>query len=174
MKYKGFWKKIDLYNDKKEGDMIGKGVKLDERGNYEYVFTKSSSGIHIVEVYLDDKLVLKGEYCILGMYNIQLSVWYWSWNIVFVNKKLIGLVVEKVKGYNKVIEDKFEEFERKDAELLHYFVGNDNFYIMHDNMDKLVKLGLYLVEGVWYFPIKKMNNDMHMVEYIIITKVLQY
>jgi hypothetical protein len=169
-KYKKFFDKLNSYYDSINEDMQHKINGLNNKNNYEYVFDQKN-GSHIVGVYLDDKLIMKAEYCCLGMYNVQLSVWYWSWTIAFVNNALIEAPIDKVKGFKEKINDKYEKFDKVEAEMLQYLLSNDSFYISIGNMDKIIKLGLYLIGGIWYFPVKK---DGDKVEYIIITKILQY
>jgi hypothetical protein len=151
--------------------------KLNNKQNYEFTFSKNNSD-QIVEVYLDNKLIMKGEYCTLGLYNIQLSVWYWSWNLVFLNKKLTELPIKKIKNFINEINDNYKKFDSEEAELMHYLLSNDNFFISFNHIEKLIKLSLYLTKSIWYFPIKQNENgnvgSNNTIQYIMITKVLQY
>ena len=151
----------DNYNLLKEN--ISK--KIDITKNYDYVFENN-----IVELYLDDKLKLKAEYNIIGMYNIPMSVWYWGWNIAFVNKKLLESI-KPIKAFETILNKDYAKFDKIEAEELHYLVSNDNFYVSGKNVDKIIKLALYLTKAIWYFPIKKESDK---VEYILITKILQF
>jgi hypothetical protein len=195
MSYKNFFDTINSYYNSVNTDIQKKITNLNNKKNYEYIFSKKSD-THTVEVYLDNKLILKGEYCILGLYNIQLSVWYWSWNIAFINKKLIELPINKIKNFIGEINDNYKKFNNEEAELMHYLLSNDNFYISSKHIEKLVKLSLYLTKSIWYFPIKQTNNNTdndttddsndyinndyinndspNTVQYIMITKILQY
>ncbi len=180
MSYKNFFETTNSYYDSINVSMQKKVPELNNKKNYEYVFSKTNN-IQSVEVYLDDKLVLKGEYCVLGLYDIRLSVWYWSWNMAFVNKKLTDLPIKKIKNFITEIDDNYKKFNNEEVEIIHYLIANDNFYIGTNNIDKIIKLSLYLTKGIWYFPIKRGNNDIdfdnngpNTVEYIMITKVLQY
>lgn len=166
--YKNFFVTVEKYYHENNDNMGAKIDGLDNKNNYKYHFQKNN----LVEVYLGDKLVMKGEYCTLGLYSIQLSVWYWSWAIAFINKQLIELPLEKVKKFVDVIDNKYEEFNKKEVEMLHYLVSNNNFYISNDKIDKIIKLGLYLTKSIWCFPIA--HNDKNQIEYILITKILQY
>ncbi len=176
MSYKKFFDKINSYYISINDDIQNKVKGLNNKNNYEYVFTKNDD-TQLIEVYLDDKFVLKAEYAILGLYNIQLSMWYWSWNIAFINKKLIELPTKKIKNFIDIINDNYDKFDKVDVETLHYLISNDNFYISNNNIDKIIKLSLYLTNGIWYFPIKQNNNDnddSNQLQYILITKILQY
>ena len=163
------------YNNLKE--TIEKKIDIDK--DYEYVFTDEN----IVEMYLDGKLKLKAEYNIIGLYNIPLSVWYWGWNIAFVNKNLT-VTINKIKEFLNIITkdtSSYSKFNKIEIEELHYVLSNDNFYISSSNIDKIIKLALYLTKGIWYFPVKysddKKQKDleqMDKIEYILITKILQF
>ena len=178
MSYKNFFNTTNSYYNSINNDMQNKVTNLNNKKNYEYIFSKNNN-VHTVEVYLDNKFILKGEYCILGLYNIQLSVWYWSWNMIFVNKKLIELPINKIKNFIEEINDNYKKFDNKEVELLHYLLTNNNFYISLSNIEKIIKLSLYLTKSIWYFPIKQTNNDQddestNTIQYILITKILQY
>ena len=129
-------------------------------------------------MYLNNKLKLKAEYCIAGLYNIPLSIWYWGWNIAFVNKQIIKPVLQ-IKEFSKVIMDNYKDFNKIEAEELYYVVSNNNFYISGDNINKVIKLTLYLTKAIWCFPVKYNNRkndtgEMDKIEYILITKILQF
>lgn len=173
MSYKKFFDNINSYYNSTNDDMQKKVHNLNNKNNYEYVFSKNDD-MQTVEIYLDNKFVLKAEYVILGLYNIQLSMWYWSWNIAFINKKLTELPINKIKSFINVLNDNYDKFNKVDAEMLHYLISNDNFYISNNNIDKIIKLGLYLTKSVWYFPIKQNDDNINQLEYILITKILQY
>ncbi len=174
MSYKKFFDTINSYYNSINDDIQEKVKDLSNKNNYEYVFSKNDD-IQLIEVYLDNKFILKAEYCVLGLYNIQLSMWYWSWNIAFINKKLIELPVKKIKNFISIIDDNYDKFDKVDVESLHYLISNDNFYISNSNIDKIIKLSLYLTKSIWYFPIKQNDNDeSNQLQYILITKILQY
>lgn len=166
-KYKKIFEKSDFYYNEINKDMQEKINGINNKKNYEYVFDKKN----IMSVYLDDKLVMKCEYSILGMYNVQLSVWYWSWAVAFINKSLIEMPIKKVKDFSKELDDNYNKFNKVDAEIIHYFLTNDNFYIAPSGIDKIIKLGLYLTKALWFFPVK-MDGDR--VQYVLVEKVLQY
>lgn len=162
------------YNNSKEH--IEK--KIDINKDYEYAFSDEN----IVEMYLDGKLKMKAEYNIIGLYNIPLSIWYWGWNIAFINKNLINATI-KIKEFLNVINDnkEYSKFNKTEIEELHYVLSNDNFYISSTNIDKIIKLALYLTKGIWVFPMKynddkkqKEMEHMDKIEYILITKILQF
>lgn len=168
----------NYFNDLKE--QISK--KIDINQNYEYVFSDNdnNNNINVVEIYLNDKLKLKAEYNIVGLYNIPLSTWYWGWNIAFVNKNLIKNIT-KIKDFVNTIEKDYDKFNKIEAEELHYVLSNDNFYVSGDNLDKIIKIALYLTKAIWYFPIKYSDHNaqtnfeqMDKIEYILITKILQF
>lgn len=158
-----------FYNNAKSS--IEKKINVD--ANFDFEFDNN-----IVKLYLGNKLKFKGEYNILGIYNIESSVWYWSWGISFINKALTNQVV-KIKEFSKELEDNYGQFDALEAEQLYYLISNNNFYISNINIDKIIKLGMFLTNGIWIFPYKKNKNDsdgkqFDTIEYILITKILQF
>jgi hypothetical protein len=158
-------------------EKISKKIELDN--DFEYIFTEQNN-YHTVEIVLEGQVKIKGEYNIVGMYNIPLSVWYWGWNIAFINKKLIEKL-DNIKNFLDSLEENFKDLNGKEAEEIHYLLSNDNFYTTSENIDKLIKLVLYITNAVWCFPIKhtqsnlkKNTDEMDRTDYIIVTKILQY
>lgn len=150
--------------------------KIDLKQNYNFNFIEENNK-NIVEIYADKKLKLKAEYNIVGLYNIPLSIWYWSWNIAFLNKDLFT-ELGKIKMFSKSLDDKFDQFDTKEAEELHYLLANDNYYISSGNIEKLIKIVLYITKGLWIFPLNHSDKKegleyLDRIEYILITKILQ-
>jgi len=172
-----FYAKVNDYYNKHKDD-IAKKIQLSDK--YEFVFAVNND-VDIVEVYLDGKVKMRAEYNIIGMYNIALSVWYWGWNIAFVNKKLIENIVP-IKEFVGTLTKQYMSFGKGEADELHYILTNDNFYVSGEHIDKMMRFVLYQANGIWYFPIKhigenkkpSVNEPMDKIEYILITKIIQF
>lgn len=170
MEYKKIVKLIDSNYDKSYEKIKKIITNIDDKQNYTYKYVDDN----IIEIFIKDKLILRGEYCVLGIYNIQLSLWYWSWNIAFINKILTNKPINDIKNYIDIIDKHYDKFNVVDVEMLHYLLSNDNFYISNNNINKLIKLSLYLTKGIWYFPIKQYDGNNNIIQYIMVTKILQY
>jgi len=135
---------------------------------YKYVFSKHSPN---VSIYLGDKLKLKAEYSIIGTYNIGTSIWYWAWNMAFINHSLTTDVI-KLKTYN--IQDL--KLQSKEHEKVDYLLTNGYFYISSKNIAKLIKIVTYILKPLWILPIKTKSandNDQNVIKYIMINKILE-
>jgi len=167
-----FYKEVVDYHNKLNEEI---SQKIDLKQNYNFNFVEEANK-HIVEIYIDKKLKLKAEYNIVGLYNIPLSVWYWSWNIAFLNNTLFK-ELDKIKKFAESLDKNYNEFDSKEVEELHYLLANDNYYISSGNIERLIKIILYITKGLWIFPInhsdKKSAEYLDRVEYILITKILQ-
>jgi len=168
-----FYKQATDYYNKINNEI---SQKIDLKKNYSYNFVDEND-MNIVEIYMDKKLKLRAEYNIVGLYNIPLSIWYWSWNIAFLNKKLFK-ELDKIKTFTKSLNDNFDKFDSKEAEELHYLLNNDNYYISSGNIERIIKIILYITKGLWIFPLnhsdkKTASEHLDRIEYILITKILQ-
>jgi len=162
------FKRINNYSNEALSNIKTK-INVDSEFDYEF---SDEDDKHIVDIYLNDKLKLKAEYQIIGMYNIPLSIWYWGWNIAFVNKNTI-VTFDNIQSFLDEVSNP------KEADELHYILTNGNFYISNENIKKIIDTTLFLKKGIWILPIKykkdKKNTDMSdKIEYILITKILQY
>lgn len=159
----------DYYKSQKE--LIKK--KYDTEKNYTYQINEN-----IIELHDKDKLVLRAEYQLIGIYNIISSIWVWGWNIQFVNKNLISLS-EKIKEFpEKLMKEKNNSREIDD---LYYITSNGNFYTSPNNVEKIAKFALHYLEGKWIFPICYGQNNVSCInqddnikrmEYIMLTKII--
>lgn len=162
---------------------------FDPDKNYNY---KMYSGdTHIIEIYDNNKMILKAEYDLIGIYNIFNSIWYWAWNIQFVDRSL-AKNSEKVKKFAKELNDKYDDYlknnKMKVLDNYYYICKNGNFYTSSDNILKMIKLMMYLTDGLWYIPICLGKDDVTCVvnekdgypsalkrmEYLMIKKVISF
>lgn len=125
-----------------------------------------------MDVYFNDKLKFKAEYQSVGMYNISSSVWYWGWNIAFANKN-------SVVTFDNISKFLDEVTNPKEADELHYILTNGNFYISKENIQTVINTTLFLKKEICILPIKRKKNKnnpamVDRIEYILITKILQY
>jgi hypothetical protein len=152
---------------------------MDVDKNYDYVFSENESGKSIVEIYDNQKLKLKAEYSVIGLYNVSLSVWYWGWNIQFINRNLVKKS-NRAKKFSKLLKNDYKQLniDKYNAEELYYVTSQGNFYISLKNIDKIIKLILYLTRAIWYFEVKFIDKNQQdridKIEYILIEKILQH
>lgn len=155
-----FYKKVDdYYKDIKDNIQS----KLDINKEYEYIFDGDT-----VNIMLNNKIKIKAEYNIVGLYNIGLSVWYWGYSIDFINKKFTEKL-DIIRKFPIILEKDSKEFSSQELEELHFMTSNTNFYCSGQNIDRIIKFVLFMTNSVWFVPIK--NSDK--IEYIILTKILQ-
>ena len=171
-----FFEKINKYYDNLKNDI---SKKIDIGKDYSFERYEENKN-QLVNIFLDEKLILKAEYNVIGMYNIPLSIWYWGWNIAFLNKDLIK-DLQMVSDFLNLLDKNYQDFDAKEADLLYYFLSNPNFYITNDKIDEIIKLVLYLTKTIWFFPIKYINKNNNIsidqldkIEYIVIRRILQY
>jgi len=162
--------------------------KFNYNKNYDYKISIDNQDNHIIELYNNDELIMKAEYELIGIYNIYNSIWYWAWNIQMVDHKLIT-ESQKIKKFVNIIKDNFKKWDPKKAEEYNYICKNGNFYTTPNKLLMMVKLILYITNGIWYIPIchnKKnsicyeLNNynldasEIKSVEYLLIKKIIYF
>lgn len=157
-----FTKKLKNYYDKQK-EYIEERINI--KKEFDYVFENNT-----VELYDDGKKILTGEYEIVGLFNYSMSVWYWAYNVSFVNKKLMS-ASKNVRNFTKYIKDNYEKFDSKEVEDYYYYTSNGNFFITDEKINDILMLTLYINKGIWIFPIKR--EQVGVVQYIIITKITQ-
>lgn len=177
--------KIDKYYEKKNNE-ISKYIDLTK--NYRFKFIIKDNSKYYIDIYDIDtnKKLLRATFDLIGVYNLFNSVWYWGWNIDMVDKKLVRKSLE-IKRYSNYIKNNFDNFDPIYAEEMYYKLINGNFYTSTDNIDRLIKLSMYVLKGLWILPICNgknnticsfYNNKNHLqkeqlnrIEYIMLTKI---
>src|SRR5579871_3695402 len=132
---------VDKYYNNKMNEIT---KQIDIHKELYYVFSETNN---TVEIYVDENKKIKAEFAIIGMYNIPMSIWYWGWNIAFINKNLIK-PLSNVKNFITVLNKDYDKFNPKEAEVLHYILSNGNYYISNKNLEKVIKIALYLTKGL--------------------------
>lgn len=178
-----FFNKVEKYF-KSQKNKILKFFDYNKDYTFKFYYDNNNDQ-HIIELYHNNKKILKAEYSIIGMYNMINSIWYWGWDIDFINKKLIKQS-ELVKKFNENIKKNYDTYDPIEAEELFYITSNSNFYISAEKVKKITKLFLYLVKGLWIIPIcygknginsicdgNENTNNIQKIKYILITKIIQ-
>ncbi len=164
-----FYTKIDNYFKTIKDDMQ-KNLDIVKEYNYNFI---TENNVNIVEIISNGKIILRAEYCIIGLYNIGLSVWYWGWGLDFINRKFLDKL-QVIKEFPKILEKDDKNFNNLELEELHFITSNNNFYCSSQNLDRIIRFALYMLKAIWYFPVKYSDNQMDKIEYIALTKILQF
>jgi len=161
---------------------------IDLTKTYRYKFTDGIVDLYDME---EDKVVLKGRYDIIGIYNTNNMVWYWGWNLDMVDRLRVRKS-RNVKNISKSIKG-MKHIEKIDEE--YYFrTGNGNFnttlkttkelcdiymYINNDKLNMVIchgKNGKSLI----CHPLmllkedKQLLNSIEKLEFISINEIIQH
>src|SRR5690606_7475081 len=75
---------------------------------YNYVLSKDPADRNIVAVIDDNnQVIFKGIYQVIGIYNFFNSVWYWGYNVQFVDRAL----TEGVKVVKQLVPFLFDNYD---------------------------------------------------------------
>jgi len=105
----------------------------------------------------------------IGLYNEDVSMWYWSWNIPFINRKQYKDLI-KIKGFSEDMKKNSVKYLPYEIEDICFYLENDSLFCYKDDL-KPINIALYLSKGEWVVPIEKVNNNMKVVEYVLITEI---
>lgn len=153
----------DNYKKKKSQFMKRIGDKA-KKSNYK--FKSDNRNRHIVEINSGNKLIIRAEYCVIGVYNLENNVWYWSWNLDFVDKA-VAINPENMSNIQKP-----NNVSRQDWEKLKFYTTNGNFFTTLDRLEQVVKMALHHLDGEWILSIKHNDEGINYIEYIMLKKIL--
>lgn len=125
-----------------------------------------------VQVYSKKKLLFEGTYDIIGLFNVNSSVWYWGWAVDFVDRSL----VERSTEIKKYIKKSFYEKKptEKQEQAIYFYAKTGSFMTNVENVLFLIKLSLFILKGEWFLQYTHSEDDMNTVkEFIIIKKIIE-
>ena len=133
---------------------ISKIFDINKKYKYKFKFDRNNNK-HIIEVFdTKGKLLLRSNYENIGIYNNLLSNWYWGWNISMIDKNLIKNN-KKLKDEADKIKNNYEDYNSKEADILHYYLDNGNFMIQPSNIPYIIKIAMYYLKSDWFLAIRK-------------------
>lgn len=148
---------------KKYSEFCDKTKILMTNINYKYDYDDD-----IVIVKKDNNIKYKFKYLFIGLYNTQHNIWYWCWNVPFINKKFTTIKYD-IKELKNYLTDNFSYFNPKEADEYYYYVSNKSFYLKNDNVYKLIEIAMSIKDCCGYLEIKNENT----IEYLLITNIVQ-
>lgn len=175
------FQEIDKFYKEKENSMQ---KKYNTSKNYMIKFEKNHQDQNYIYLFDKDKLILKAEYKLLGIYNLITFIWYWGFDITFVDKNLVDFQDDIHQFSEKLIEE-YKKYDKKEADVLHYITSNRNFFVSPKNLKTVVNLGFKIVNGEFVFPVcygsegdacvyseEQEGELLKRLEYIVITKIV--
>lgn len=156
---------IDQYIKNKQ-----ENKKLIESDNYKFKFAYTDEDDHIVDIYKNNKLLIRATYEVLGCYDVICSIWIWSWAISQIEKNLTENPENKAKELCNILLD---SNINKDVEEYLYYLTNNIFFISYKKLDKLLKFGLYMTKNKYILAHKIDENKPKLIEFILIKKITQ-
>lgn len=161
----------DYYHKKKKE--FSKYINPDKKYKIDFYNNDNTALISI-----DGKLKLKVKYDIIGAYNISSSIWYWAWNITFIDKNLIYNSIKVKEYYNKISTENSKNISHQLKDKLHYLLTNGNFYLSGKNLDKLLQLITYIVQSHWILMVPPNTKSLfidneNIVKFISINEIVE-
>jgi hypothetical protein len=163
-----FIKDIEEYYNKQHTKMAH--IIDSDNKSIKYRFY-SNDDTQLVEIIKNNNTILKAKYSIAGVYNFQTNIWTWAYAVAFTNR----IASEKsniIKTIPGMVMKNYNDFNKEDAEELHFYCDNNSFFVTSDVIPKLVKIALFVMKGKWLVSIRHNNNGSNYIEYIIIDEIL--
>uniref|UniRef100_A0A6C0H846 Uncharacterized protein n=1 Tax=viral metagenome TaxID=1070528 RepID=A0A6C0H846_9ZZZZ len=108
---------------------------------------------NLMELYNNNKLIIKGEYNLHGIYQFKTNLWIWGTSIPDINKKFIKNI-NAIRSLNYIFEKNIDNYLYN---FYYQFLTEDILLITDNKLLKLInELLLYLSNDLYYFnPINK-------------------
>ena len=114
-----------------------------------------------------NNLVLRANFQYIGIFNIETSVWVWSWNIPFIGKSMTKLARNVKKYIKKNLQKKLHGLEK---ELYNFYISYNNFYVNQEDINRIIMLNIYVNKNKWFATFKQKKY----IYYLFIDRIIQY
>ena len=161
-------KKINNYYNKKSEKytkILNKIKKISYKMDYD---NNEQPIIKIRDADDSNNTILVGNCQTIWLYNEKTSMWYWSWNIPFINRKQYKDLI-KIKEFTEDLKDNSDKYIPYELEELYFYLDTGSFYC--NELIKPSKIALYLSKGEWVVPIEKTDNNIKTIQYVLITDI---
>ena len=117
--------------------------------NYNLEFVDNDIDDKTIDVYNNNSKILSAKYQIIGTYDMYCELFTWSWAMqikdknITVFKKNIGKYNDKIKKY--ISNKKYNDIQY--LEQIMYYLSNNTFYIIENNLKILEKLCVFIGNG---------------------------
>lgn len=128
----------------------------------------------IVDVYKQNKKIVRGYYDLIGYYNTNTNIFVWAYANPFVEKDMTKKVAS-LKDKKEMLM-KVESITDELRELYLYFISNSSMYISKENLQQLLKFVLYYMNGHWIVERKNADstvNSGQQLEFLLINEISQ-
>ncbi|MBA42458.1 MAG: hypothetical protein CMF62_00425 [Magnetococcales bacterium] len=145
--------------------------KLNPKINYSFKFVTDTDKNRILVVSHNDKIVMKAEYDLIGIYNKDLNLWHYGYAIDYVDKKST-LKSKNIKKLQIDVEENYNNYDAIESETLHFYSSNPHLFTDSDNIPLIIKIMMFIMDSIWYISINYNKNESNLVEYISIRKII--
>jgi hypothetical protein len=139
-----------------------------EEQNIKFDVTTSinESNENIIELKYKNKRILYGHYDILGIYDVKNFLFEWAWNFQ-INKNTPTKKIYKFSEtlLNNLSNNKYEDIDY--LERIIYYVKNPIFFIDKKNINDLIKVSNYALNGNGILSTYDDENEKKRIFYII-------
>ena len=158
------------FDNKNQNFMLKINRKSIDHLNYK--FHTDSNNNNIITIFDKEKELFTCTYSIIGLYNYNNLVWYWSWNVAAINKQLVQNK-KNIKLLKNFLIKKYEYFNSQEIDEYYYYVKNNNFHIINNDIIKLVMIALYISNAENFLEIISTKNNIKYSEFILLEKIIK-
>jgi len=134
-------------------------------------------GDKTIEVFCKNTKIISAKYDVLGVYDDQLNLFTWGWNVELIDKNIIKNT-KKIKKQTKSIKSDIIKRKYSDIgymEKILYYISNNIFFISKDNITGLLEYCVYITQtkGIIKQVTKAQNSKNKLITiYYLVTDII--
>lgn len=132
------------------------------------------NGQNILNIYSNDKLILTVKYQIMGFYNKEQNLFFWS-NINYIKNNNLTSITKKLRSMKKKLEDIIIDGTYEDIQYLEsllYYFDNDIFIIDKNDICNISYAAIYFSNAIGTLSHNIHINDKKHKIYYLVTDIL--
>lgn len=122
--------------------------------------SKQTDGDNIIKIYKQTATIFSGIYNILGVYDMGVSMWYWSYILDYMDQSLCTSkdVITNIRNFCRN-----GQLDKPNIEDVVFRTSNDSIYMSSiNNILPLIKILLYFTKSSDYLLVYYENNAMQL------------
>lgn len=139
--------------------------KITKKANLKYK-VEYKNNKPFFKVYDGKKILFDGFGQHIGIFNSETSIFHWSWNVPFINKKMYNELL-KIKDVCLELESNYENYNNYELEELYFYCSSDNFYCNENSIVIPLKISKYYLKADGFIIVKNKN----IIEFILIKNI---
>ena len=119
------------------------------------------------------KIILKFTYYFIGSFDLNKSIWIWTYNNFLLDNSNKSFT-NKIINFKEEIKNNYPKYKKTKNDIYEkylYYLSNEICYIEKSNILDIMKLSMYILNGIGTFREYDIDNSINKINFYIIKNI---